>query len=69
MATGGFFEQEQVGTDQQELGQPQAHLPAAGKFVGGTVQVVARKTQTIEHGGGLGVHRITVAVLEFSFRR
>ena len=34
---GGLIEQQQIGLDQQELGQPDAHLPAAGKLLGGTV--------------------------------
>ena len=31
---GGLVEQQQVGLLQQQLGERDAHLPAAGKFVG-----------------------------------
>ena len=41
----GFVEQQQVGLLQQQLGQRQPHLPAAGKFVGLPLPVFFAKAQ------------------------
>ena len=57
----GLIEQQQIGLDQQELGQRDAHLPAAGKLLGRAVRILARKAQAVEHRAGLRFQRIAVA--------
>ena len=61
---GGLIEQQQIGLGQQELGETDAHLPAAGKLAGGAVHILARKAQAVEHRAGLRFQRIAVAALE-----
>ncbi len=62
---GGFVEQQQIGLLQEQLGQRNAHLPAAGKFFGLAVPVVLAKAQAGKHGPDLRIERIAVARLEF----
>ena len=50
---GGLVEQQQVGLLQQQLGQREAHLPAAGKLLGLAVPVVLAEAQAVEHRADL----------------
>jgi hypothetical protein len=43
---GGLVEQEQIRFLQQQLGQGNAHLPAAGKFFRATLPIFLAKSQT-----------------------
>ena len=45
---GGLVEQKQIGLLQQQLGQRDAHLPAAGEFFGLAVPVFFAKTQALK---------------------
>ena len=47
---GGFVEQQQVRLLEQQLGERDAHLPAAGEFFGAALQSSLRKPEPVEHG-------------------
>ena len=62
---GGFVEQQQVGFLQQQLGQRQPHLPAAGKFFGLPLPVFFAKAQPHQDASDFGFNRVAVAGAEF----
>ena len=62
---GGFVEQQQVGLLQQQLGQRDAHLPAAGKFFGLAGPVFFAKPKPGEHRADLRLDGVSVAGGEF----
>ena len=64
---GGLVEQQQIGFLQQELGERDAHLPAAGEFVGFARPIFFAESQAGQHGADLGFDGVTVAGLEFVF--
>ena len=57
---GGLVEQQQVGPRQQQLGQRDAHLPAARKFLGVAGPVLFAKAKAGEHGAYLRVERVAI---------
>ena len=61
---GGFVEQQQVGFFQQQFGQGDAHLPAAGEFFRAAMPIGGRESQPAQHHSHLRLERISVAVLE-----
>ena len=65
---GGLIEQQQIGLDQQELGQRDAHLPAARKLLRRTRLILARESQAVEHGARSRRERIAVAPLELGLQ-
>ena len=62
---GRLVEQQQVGLLQQQFGQGEAHLPAAGEFFGLAVPVLLYKSQPGKNGADLGLDGIAVAGLKF----
>ena len=56
----GLVEQQQVGLRQQQLGERDAHLPAAGELFGVARPVFFAEAETVEHGADLRVERIAV---------
>ena len=62
---GGLVEQQHIGLFEQQLGQRQAHLPAAGKFLGAPGPIFLAEPQAVEHSADLRFDRIAVAIAEF----
>src|SRR5579863_9076913 len=62
---GGLIEQQQIGSFQEQLGQPYAHLPAAREFLYRTAGVFARETEAIENFTDARFERVPIAALEF----
>ncbi len=58
---GGLVEQQQIGFFEQQFGQRDAHLPAAGKLFRAPLPVVAREAKPDEHRAHLRLDRIAVA--------
>ena len=52
---GRFVEEQQVGALQQQPGQGDAHLPAAGEGLAGFLPVALGKTETAQHLGDFGL--------------
>ena len=65
---GGLVEQQQVGFFEQQLGQRDAHLPAAGKFLGALVPLLVRKAEAGQHGSHLRFDGVAVARAEFAIQ-
>ena len=65
---GGLVEQQQIGLVKQQLGEGDAHLPAAGKLLGGAVHILARKAEAVKHGAGLRFQRVAVARVELGLQ-
>jgi len=61
---GRFVEQQQVGALQQQLGQGDAHLPAAGEGLAGLLPVGLRKAETAQHFADLRLHGVAAALGE-----
>ena len=61
---GGLVEQQQVGASEQQLGQRDAHLPAAGKGLSRPVGVVGAEAESAQHGGDAQVHAVAVRQAE-----
>ncbi len=59
---GGLVEQQQVGFFKQQLGESEAHLPAAGEFLGVADPVFLAEAKTVEHRADLGFDGVTVAI-------
>ena len=59
---GGLVEQQQVGLLEQQLGERDAHLPAAGKFLGAAVPIGMREAEAGENGADLRLDGVAVAV-------
>jgi hypothetical protein len=57
---GGLIEQEQVGLGQQELGESDAHLPAAAELIGLAAPILFGEAEAGEHSADLGVERVAV---------
>ena len=57
---GRLVEQQQVGLCQQQLGQRDAHLPAAGEFFGLARPVCLAEAEAGEHGADLRVECVAV---------
>ena len=57
---GRLVEQQQVRLLQQQLGQRDAHLPAAGKFFGLPRPVFLAETQPCKHRADLGLDGVAV---------
>ena len=57
---GGLVEQQQRGLLQQQLGQGDAHLPAAGKFLRAALPVLLGESEPAEHGADLRVEGVDV---------
>ena len=62
---GGLVEEEKIGLLQEEFGEGDAHLPAAGKFFGLAGPVVAPKAKPGEDFADFGFERVAVARAEF----
>ena len=62
---GGLVEQQQVGLLEQQLGQGDAHLPAAGELFGEAGPVLLGEAETAEHGAHLGFDGVAIAGAEF----
>ena len=60
----GLVEQQQVGLRQQQLGQRDAHLPAAGEFFGVARPVFLAEAEAVEHGADLRVERVAIVHAE-----
>ncbi len=65
---GGLVEQQQVGFFKQQLGERDAHLPAAGKFLGAFVPLLVRKTEPGKHGAHLRFNGVAVAIAKFAIQ-
>ena len=65
---GGLVEQQQVGLCQQQLGQRNAHLPAAGELSVRRSPVGLGEAEAGEHGAHLRLQRVAVAGAEFGLR-
>ena len=61
---GGLVEQQQVRLLQKQLGQREAHLPAAGEFVGQARPVFLGEPQTHQHSADFRFDGIAVAGAE-----
>ena len=61
---GGLVEQQQVGLRQQQLGECDAHLPAAGELSGVARPVFLAKAEAVEHRADLRVERVAVVHAE-----
>ena len=61
---GRLVEQQQPGAAQQQLGQRDAHLPAAGERLGGFLEVGPFEAETAQHGVHLRLDAVAVAILE-----
>ena len=57
---GRLVEQQQVGLAEQQLGQRQAHLPAAGECFGLPVEIRRGEPEPVQHGGGLQIDAVPV---------
>ena len=57
---GGLVEKQQVGFGQQQLGQRDAHLPAAAELVGLARPILFAEAEAGEHRAHLGVERVAV---------
>ena len=64
---GGLVEQQQVGFFEQQLGQRDAHLPAAGELFGTLGPFALRKSQAGEHHADLRFDGEAVARAELAF--
>ena len=62
---GGLVEQQQVRLLQQQLGQCDAHLPAAGEFFGPAMPVFLAETEAHEHAPDLRLDGVSVASAKF----
>ncbi len=65
---GRLVEQQQVGFFEQQLGQRDAHLPAAGEFFGALGPIALGKAEAGEHHAHLRLDGEAVARAEFAFR-
>ena len=64
---GGLVQQQQVRFFEQQLGQRDAHLPAAGKFLGALVPLLVREPEPGEHGAHLRFDGVAVARYEIRY--
>ncbi len=64
---GRFVEQQQVGLFEQQLGQRDAHLPAAGEFLGAALPVAFAEAEAAEDSTHLGFDGVAVARAELAF--
>ena len=55
---GRLVEQQQVRPSEQQLGERDPHLPAAGERFAGPAGVLAAESQTAQHGGDAQVHAV-----------
>ena len=62
---GRLVEQQKIRFLQQQLGQRQPHLPAAGKSLGLAVPIVLHKSQPCKNGADLRFDGVPVTGLEF----
>ena len=62
---GWLVEQQQIRFLQQQLGQGDAHLPAAGEFFGAAMPIFFAETEAHEHASDLGLDGESVASAEF----
>ncbi len=62
---GGLVEQQQVGFLQQQLGQRQPHLPAAGEFLRLPIPVFFAKSKSLQHAPHFSFNRVTIAGAKF----
>ena len=62
---GRFIQQQQVGLLQQQLGQRQPHLPAAGELIRLPLPVFFAKAQSLQHASHFGFNRVAIAGAEF----
>ena len=61
-----LVEQQQIRLRQQQLGQRDAHLPAAGKLLGVTCPVFLAEAEAVEHGAHLRIERVAVLHAKFA---
>ena len=61
---GRFVEQQQVGLIEQQLGEGDAHLPAAGKRFGRALEVGRLEAEALENGPGLQLDAVAVVHAE-----
>ena len=60
----GLVEQQQAGPAEEQLGERDAHLPAAGERLGGLPEVGRLEAETAQHGVHLRLDAVAVPVLE-----
>ena len=60
----GLVQKQEIGLGQQQLGQRDAHLPAARELIGLPQPVFLGETEAGEHGPHLGVERIAIKGVE-----
>ena len=65
---GGFIQQQQVRLFEQQLGQSDAHLPAAGKLLGALVPFLVRKPEPGDHRPHLRLDGVAVAITKFTIQ-
>ncbi len=63
---GRLVEQQQIRLFEQQLGQRDAHLPAAGKFLGSAMPLRVRKAEAGQNRANLRFDGVTVARAEFA---
>ena len=61
---GGLVQQQQAWLLQQQLGQGDAHLPAAGELLGGAFPVLLGESEAAQHGADLRIQRVDVVDVE-----
>ena len=61
---GGLVEKQQIGLGEQQFGQRDAHLPAAGELIGLARPVFFAEAEAGEHGAHLRVERVAVEGVE-----
>ncbi len=59
---GRLVEQQHVGLFEQQLGERDAHLPAAGEFLGAAGPIFLAKSESVEHRADLRLDRVAVAI-------
>ena len=64
---GGLVQQQQVGLFEQQLGQRDAHLPAARELLGAPLPIALRETQAGEHAAHLRFDGVAVAGAKLAF--
>ena len=65
---GRLVEQQKIGLFEQQFGERDAHLPAAGKFFDAALPVVAPETEAGENGADAGFDVVSISRGEFVLR-
>ncbi len=64
---GGLVEKEDVGLGEEQLGEGDAHLPAAGELLGAALPIALGEAEAGKDGAGLGFDAVAVAGAELAF--